>query len=115
MTDLAGMAAAVARAHPATEADRRDLAAASAVLSGNRLLRVSEVARILGVSSATTVRNWLEQGQFPGAVRTTGGHRLFRLEDVLAVKERMDLTRVENAAGRVEFDDFGDVDPYARG
>jgi excisionase family DNA binding protein len=80
---------------------------------GDRQLKVAEVAKILGVSSPQTIRNWLEEGVFPGVDRrTVGGHRRFRLEDVCAVMARMAHTAAENDAGSLVIEDFGDEDPY---
>ena len=95
------------------EHDRRNLAELSQALTGARELSVGEVAEILGVSSPTTIRNWLDKGYFPGATRTPGGQRRFKLADVLAVKESIDRTHAVNNSGHIEFRDFGDEDPYA--
>jgi len=52
-------------------------------------LTSTQAARVLGVSSPTTVKNWLEGGRFPGALRTPGGHWRFPLSEVLAVRDAM--------------------------
>jgi hypothetical protein len=57
------------------------------------------VAKMLGVSSPNTVKNWLEGGAFPGATKTLGGHWRFPLKDVEAVKARMEWVREKNAKG----------------
>lgn len=112
MATMMEMAEAVRRARPASHEDADILVEASGILAGEQLLKVGQVANILGVSSPSTVRNWLERGYFAGTVlRTDDGTRLFRLEDVLAVKARMQLTRDENEAGVVEFTDYGDRGP----
>lgn len=48
-----------------------------------------EAARLLGVSSRNTVKNWLEGGHFPGATRTEGGHWRFLRAEVEAVSRSM--------------------------
>ncbi len=112
MATMAQMAAVVARAHPATDGDREILVEVSEMLNGQKLLKVGKVAEMLGVSSPTTIRNWLERGYFGGdVIRTEDGTRLFRLSDVLAAKTRMEQTRAENEAGVVEFTDLGDRAP----
>ena len=113
MTALATLATAVARATPATPQDKARLEEVERLLNGESLLTVSAVARMLGVSSPTTIHNWLEKGYFPGAVRTVGRQRRFRLADVLAVQEEIRATEARNASGHLEFADFGDEDPYA--
>jgi excisionase family DNA binding protein len=113
MTALSTLAEAAGRAADRCPSERPYLDEIRAMLSGERLLTVGQVAEILGVSSPTTVRNWLERGQFPGVLVTSGGHRRFRLADVLAVRGRMDLTTAENASGIYTDADAGDEDPYA--
>ena len=95
------------------EHDRRNLAELSRALTGERELSVGEVAEMLGVSSPTTICNWLDRGYFPGATRTPGGQRRFKLADVLAVKDDIARTRAANESSHIEFHDFGDEDPYA--
>ena len=46
----------------------------------SEMLTVSETARELGLS-AETVREWADRGKL-AAIRTAGGMRLFRREDV---------------------------------
>jgi excisionase family DNA binding protein len=113
MTALATLATAVARATPATPEDKARLQEVERLLNGEKLMTVSAVARMLGVSSPTTIHNWLEKGYFPGVVRTAGRQRRFRLADVLAVQEQIRKTEAHNASGHLEFPDFGDEDPYA--
>ncbi len=113
MTSLSTLATVVARATPATKEDQAQLKEAAELLTGDRLLSVGDVARLLGVSSPTTIHNWLEKGYFPGAIRTVGGQRRFPLADVLAVKDDIRQTRAENASGHLEIGDYGDEDPYA--
>ena len=113
MTALATLAIAVARATPATPQDKARLQEVERLLKGERLLTVSAVARMLGVSSPTTIHNWLDKGYFPGAVRTAGRQRRFHLADVLAVQEQIRATEARNASGHLEFPDFGDEGPYS--
>jgi hypothetical protein len=96
MTALATLATAVARATPATPEDKVRLQEVEQLLCGEKLMSVSAVARMLGVSSPTTIHNWLEKGYFPGAVQ-----------------EQIRQTEARNASGHLEFPDFGDEDPYA--
>jgi predicted DNA-binding transcriptional regulator AlpA len=103
MTALATLATAVARATPAKPEDRARLQEVERLLYGERLLILSAVARMFGVSSPTTIHNWLEKGYFPGAVRTAGRQRRFRLADVLAVQEQIRQTEARNASGHLEF------------
>lgn len=113
MTSLATLAKAQERAIAACPEEGAHLEEIREMLAGERLLSVGEVAEILGVSSPTTVRNWLESGSFPGTQLTAGGHRRFRLADVLDVRARMELTAYENATGTNTDADSGDEDPYA--
>jgi excisionase family DNA binding protein len=103
------------RATPASEEDRALLERGHDLMVGARTLSVGAVAKMLGVSSPTTIRNWLEQGVFPGVERTPGGHRRFNLADVMVVKARMEKTKAQNEAGIIEIPEYGDgEDPYAR-
>jgi len=79
-------------------------------------LSLSEVAKELGVHP-NTVRNWADQGRIP-VHRTPGGHRRFRIEEVilwkqakqastpddanLLVKDALKRTRFHIAEGRLE-------------
>lgn len=77
-------------------------------------LTAPEAAKILGVSSPNTVKNWLEGGHFPGAYRTMGGHWRFPLAEVLAVKARMEALREKNRTGDLSPPDCDDdFDPPA--
>ena len=59
-------------------------------------LTSKQAATMLGVSSANTVKNWLEGGWFPGAYQTAGGHWRFPLDDVEAVRSRLESLRDRN-------------------
>lgn len=107
------LATAVGRAIPAAPEDEPKLAEARAILSGEKLLSVGQVADLLGIGSPTTVRNWLENGYFPNAVRTAGGHRRFRLEDVLKVEASL-VRRRRGDDSVPAVTDLGDIDPFAR-
>ena len=63
------------------------------------VLTSSEAADLLGVSSPTTVKNWLESGMFPGAYRTKGGHWRFPKEEVEKARSRMLAVRKKNESG----------------
>ncbi len=106
MTQLATLAETVetvrTQSAPISEAQRKALGEVVRVLSDDPTIGVSDVAHLLGVSSPTTIHNWLEQGYFPGVTRTPGGHRKFRMSDVLAMKARMERIDAQNAAGNLE-------------
>lgn len=55
--------------------------------AGGEYLRPSEAAKLLHVSPKTIDR-WAADGRIPCIV-TLGGHRRFRVDDVLAVAEQM--------------------------
>lgn len=59
--------------------------------TGENLLRLGEVAEILGVSPET-VRNWTASGKL-AALRTPGRHRYYKRADVDAVMERIGHTQ----------------------
>ena len=71
-------------------------------------LTSKQAATMLGVSSANTVKNWLEGGWFPGAYQTAGGHWRFPLEDVEAVRSRLDGLRDRNSRRDLTPVDCGD-------
>ncbi len=68
----------------------------------DEMLKTGAVKKLLGVSSLNTVKNWLEGGCFPGAVRTPGGHWLFPRSEVEAVMARMADLRARNEAGALD-------------
>lgn len=80
-----------------TAADRLDLVERLRALWEDEELTSTQAAGLLGVSSANTVKNWLQGGWFPSAYRTPGGHWRFLRSEVLAARERMDLLRDRNA------------------
>ncbi len=65
-----------------------------------RLLSIGEVADRLGVS-VDVVRSMEERGEL-GAIRTTGGHRRFRVEDVGRLKAKLHATHSKFLTGRSE-------------
>jgi hypothetical protein len=71
-------------------------------------LTSKQTATMLGVSSANTVKNWLEGGWFPGAYQTAGGHWRFPLEDVEAVRTRLEDQRDRNSRRDLTPVDCGD-------
>ena len=71
------------------EAGRSDLVDRLVASAQAAPLTSKEAATLLGVSSANTVKNWLEGGWFPGAFQTRGGHWRFPREDVEAVRLRL--------------------------
>jgi excisionase family DNA binding protein len=80
-----------------TAAHRLDLVERLRALWEDEALTSKQAASLLGVSSANTVKNWLEGGWFPGAYRTPGGHWRFLRSEVLAARERMEELRDRNA------------------
>lgn len=64
-----------------------------------RLMTSTQVAAALGVSSANTIKNWLEGGAFPGAFKTFGGHWRFPVDDVEAMKSRLMTLRARKSRG----------------
>lgn len=78
------------------EAGRNDLVDRLVASTAAAPLTSKQAATLLGVSSANTVKNWLEGGWFPGAFQTAGGHWRFPLEDVEAVRSRLDGLRDRN-------------------
>ena len=91
---------------------RADLVRRLEEATAPELLTSTQAAELLGVSSPTTVKNWLMGGHFPGAFQTAGGHWRFPRADV----ERMRLRMVEDAersAGRdlslPDEEDDGDI------
>jgi excisionase family DNA binding protein len=90
-----------------TEVGRKDLAERLAKelhveeSRADELLTSGEVARLLGVSSPNTVKNWLEGGHFPGAFRTQGGHWRFPRAEVLEVARRRDELAQRNQHGEL--------------
>jgi excisionase family DNA binding protein len=79
----------------------------------NEDLTSTQAAQLLGVSSANTVKNWMEGGFFPSAYKTAGGHWRFPRAEVEAVREEMKALREKNSSGDIalEYDptlDYGD-------
>jgi excisionase family DNA binding protein len=78
------------------EAGRCDLVDRLVASASAAPLTSKQAATLLGVSSANTVKNWLESGWFPGAFQTPGGHWRFPREDVDAVRLRLEGLRERN-------------------
>ncbi|GEM_PF-356607 len=55
----------------------------------NEDLTSSQAAKLLGVASTNTVKNWLKGGFFPGAFRTPGGQWRFPRHEVEETQRRM--------------------------
>jgi len=87
------------------DAGRSDLVARLVASAQADTLSSTQVASLLGVASANTVKNWLEGGHFPGAFQTPGKHWRFPREDVEAVKMRMEGLRDRNRRGDLMPDD----------
>ncbi len=93
-----------------TDADRLDLVERLAALREDQTVTSKQAANLLGVSSANTVKNWLEGGWFPGAFRTPGGHWRFLRSEVLAARGRMEELRDKNARRDLAPPDAADDD-----
>jgi hypothetical protein len=78
-------------------ADRHDLVERLQALREDEVVTSKDAANLLGVSSANTVKSWLEGGWFPGAFRTPGGHWRFLRSEVVTARERMEELRDRNA------------------
>lgn len=75
-------------------------------------LTSGQAAALLGVSSANTVKHWLESGHFPGAFKTAGGHWRFYRDEVEAAKARTDELCEKNRRGDLTpYDANDDDDP----
>ena len=46
----------------------------------NRLLKITEAAKVMGVS-VSSLRRWEKEGKI-SSVRTPGGHRRYRISDI---------------------------------
>lgn len=77
----------------------------------DQYLTSGEAARLLGVSSRNTVKNWLESGYFPNAFKTHGGHWRFPKAEVLAAKEALRELQARNLNGDLTPSDVGDLAP----
>lgn len=70
----------------------------------NALLDIEQVSQLTGLPAAT-LRNWEKRYGFPTPRRSTGGHRLFGVEDVDKIREVAALNnqgvKVSDAIGRV--------------
>ena len=87
------------------QAGRSDLVKSfkqTADVPSNDSLTSKAAASMLGVSSANTVKNWLEGGYFPGAYKTPGGHWRFPRAEVEAVRARLQELRDRNLRGDLE-------------
>lgn len=92
------------------DAGREDLARKLVPFRPRKALTSGQAAAVLGVSSPNTVKNWLEAGQFPGATQTAGGHWRFPVEEVEAVKARMDALAERNRRGDLAPPDLDNED-----
>ena len=63
-------------------------------------LTTEETAKLLGITSQETIRNWIETTRFPGSDQTPTGWR-FDFNRVLAVKEALEEIRATNARGNL--------------
>ena len=64
---------------------------------------ISEVARLLGVGSAETVRKWFRQAQVDGGCAARGEHRGVHGAEAVDAGERRTRARQWNSEGRVGF------------
>jgi len=95
--------------HPGLSLDECDK---EIMINGERLLSLSEVAKIFNITSPATIHNWLEGDGFPG-VQIVDGQRKFRFADVCAVLTKINSVKARNESGYIEIPDGGDEDPYA--
>lgn len=91
------------------QAGRSDLVDRLVASTAAAPLTSQQAATLLGVSSANTVKNWLEGGWFPGAFQTAGGHWRFPLDDVEAVRSRLQGLRDRNSSKDLTPVDWGDA------
>lgn len=74
-----------------------------------------EAAKLLGVSSRNTVKNWLEGGYFPSSKKTEGGHWRFLRSEVLAVRQAMEAVKSGPlAVGALDLPEVEDDDDIER-
>ena len=92
-------------------AGREDLAKQLRPHRSGKVLTSGQAAAMLGVSSTNTVKNWLENGFFPGAYKTAGGHWRFPIEDVEAARARMEELQEKNRTGDLTPADLDDDAP----
>ena len=72
-------------------------------------LTTTQAAKLLGVSSPNTIKNWFHGGHFPGAVmKSPGGHWRFSQAAVLEMKRRMEELHERNRRGDLMPNDTGD-------
>lgn len=93
------------------EAGREDLARKLVSFRPRKALTTGQAAEMLGVSSPNTVKNWLEAGRFPGAYQTPGGHWRFPVEEVEAVRARMEELAERNRNRELMPPDLDDDEP----
>lgn len=91
-----GQESARSRAHRSDVHARTTLPENTNTPRGDKWLTSKEAAELLGVRSPNTIKNWLEGGSFPSAMRTPGGHWRFSELEVLDVKHRMQELREKN-------------------
>ena len=84
---------------------RNDLVVRLDEAIGENLLTSTEAAELLGVSSPSTVKNWLMSGHFPGAFQTPGGHWRFPRAEVEAERLRLEQLRERNRRGDLSLPD----------
>lgn len=92
---------------------RAELSELAEILRNPEPMTTTEVARELGVSSPTTIKNWFEGGLFPGAYQTAGGHWRFSRDEVLRVRREMQQTRERNRTAKFELKNAGRYDPHS--
>ncbi len=71
----------------------------------NEVLTTCQAAELLGISSPSTIRNWLEGGHFPGASLTPEGYWEFTLAGVLEAKACMSVIQEKNRTGDLSLPD----------
>lgn len=95
------------------EAGYRDLVARlkQIELVDDTWISTGEAARILGVSSINTVKNWLEGGYFHGARQTSGGHWRFLRNEVEAMAQKIEELSAKNVSGELSPSESEAVEP----
>jgi len=96
---------------PADSPAVQDLNEVLSALGDEPLVRVGVAARLLGVSSPDTVKNWARAGRFPGAQKTDGGQWQFPLAEVLAHRANQLLVEQRRRQRDYSTPRFGG-DPY---
>lgn len=81
----------------------------TAAVAGDEWVSAPAAAKLLGLSSPNTLKNWVNGGHFPGEVsKTLGKHWRFRKADVFELLHRMKERDARNRRGDLAPPDLGD-------